>query len=84
MDTRNPGLRYRLTRVFDISNIFGTALAVRKGETMEDDFWYQQQMEEREQRLEDAYERARAGLADEEDWAVLRYECGLRKEKKCY
>ena len=48
---------------------------------MEDDFWYQQQMEEREQRLEDAYKRARAGLADEEDWAVLRYELGLRKEK---
>jgi|GEM_PF-2520217 hypothetical protein len=48
---------------------------------MEDDFWYQQEMEEREQRLEDAYERARAGLADEEDWAVLRYELGLRKEK---
>lgn len=46
-----------------------------------EDFWYQQQMEEREQRLEDAYERARAGLADEEDWAVLRYELGLRKER---
>ena len=46
-----------------------------------EDFWYQQEMEEREQRLEDAYERARAGLADEEDWAVLRYECGLRKER---
>jgi hypothetical protein len=53
---------------------------VRKGETVEE-FWYQQQMEEREQRLEDAYERARAGLADEEDWAVLRYELGLRKER---
>ena len=48
---------------------------------MEDDFWYQQQMEEREQRLKDAYERARAGLADEEDWAILRYELGLRKER---
>jgi hypothetical protein len=48
---------------------------------MEDDFWHQQQMEEREQRMEDAYERARAGLADEEDWAVLRYELGLRKDR---
>ena len=38
---------------------------------------YQQMMEERQQMLEEAFERAYTGFATEEDWAVLRYECGL-------
>ncbi len=38
---------------------------------------YQQMMEERQQILEAAFDRAYAGFATEADWAVLRYECGL-------
>lgn len=38
---------------------------------------YQQMMEERQQMLEEAFDRAYTGFATEEDWAVLRYECGL-------
>lgn len=38
---------------------------------------YQQMMEERQQILEAAFDRAYTGFATEADWAVLRYECGL-------
>lgn len=38
---------------------------------------YQQMMEERQQILEAAFDRAYKGFATEADWAVLRYECGL-------
>ena len=34
-------------------------------------------MEERQQILEAAFDRAYLGFATEADWAVLRYECGL-------
>ncbi len=42
---------------------------------MDDD--YKQMMEERQQILEAAFDRAYTGFATEADWAVLRYECGL-------
>jgi len=38
---------------------------------------YEQMMQERQQMLEQAFERAYTGFATEADWAVLRYECGL-------
>ena len=38
---------------------------------------YNQLQQERLQMLEQAFERAYTGFATEDDWAVLRYECGL-------
>ena len=43
---------------------------------------YQQMMEEREQMLEEAFERAYKGFATEVDWALLLQECGLRPDAK--
>jgi hypothetical protein len=47
---------------------------------MDDD--YKQMMEERQQILEQAFDRAYTGFATEADWAVLRYECGLSALKR--
>jgi hypothetical protein len=48
---------------------------------------YQQMMLERQHILEQAFDSAHKGFATEEDWAILRSECGLpalqRKEKLC-
>ena len=44
--------------------------------------WVHELMLERMQRCEEAIARAKAGVATEEDWEVIRYECGLGKEKK--
>jgi hypothetical protein len=48
---------------------------------------YQQMMLERQHILEQAFDSAYKGFATEEDWAILRSECGLpalqRKEKSC-
>lgn len=38
---------------------------------------YQQMMDERMQRTEEALDRARQGLATDDDWKVIYYECGL-------
>jgi hypothetical protein len=38
-----------------------------------------QLMLERQQMLEDALERAETGVARQEDWDIIRYECGLPK-----
>ena len=40
---------------------------------------YEQAMLERVQMLEDALERAEAGVATGADWDIIRYECGLTK-----
>lgn len=40
-----------------------------------------QLMLERQQRLEEALERAEKGTATEEDWYVIYFECGLRRNK---
>ena len=42
----------------------------------------QQLMLERIQRCEEALERAQAGQATEEDWEIIRFECGLGKKEK--
>jgi hypothetical protein len=39
----------------------------------------QQLMLERMQMLEEALERAEAGVATEDDWNIIRSECGLSK-----
>jgi hypothetical protein len=39
---------------------------------------WQQMMEEREQMIEEAFERAQAGTADENDWKLIAGELGLR------
>lgn len=39
-------------------------------------------MLERMQMCEDALARAKAGQATEEDWELIRFECGLGKEKE--
>jgi hypothetical protein len=38
---------------------------------------YEQAMFERVQMLEDALERAEAGVATGADWDIIRYECGM-------
>jgi hypothetical protein len=38
---------------------------------------YQQLMLERQQMLEEAFSRAQTGIATDDDWAIIRYECGL-------
>lgn len=38
---------------------------------------FQQLMLERLKRISDAIDRAEAGLADKEDWDLIRWECGL-------
>ena len=40
---------------------------------------YEQAMLERVQMLEDALERAEAGVATGADWDIIRYECGVPK-----
>jgi hypothetical protein len=40
---------------------------------------YKQAMLERMQMLEDALERAEAGVATGADWNIIRYECGVPK-----
>jgi len=50
-------------------------------ESMEE-AWVHELMLERMQRCEEAIARAKAGVATEEDWEVIRYECGLGKEQK--
>lgn len=47
-----------------------------------DQEWVHQLMLERMQRCEEALARAKAGQATEEDWEIIRFECGLGKEKK--
>ena len=41
-----------------------------------------QLMLERMERCEEAIARARAGKASEEDWQIIRFECGLGKQEK--
>lgn len=43
---------------------------------------YQQAMLERMQQLDEALDRAEAGTATPEDWAIIRYECGLPQIKR--
>jgi hypothetical protein len=43
---------------------------------------WQQAMQEREQMLEEAFFRARAGKADENDWRLIASELGLSIYKK--
>jgi len=38
-----------------------------------------QLMLERQQMLEEALERAETGVATQEDWDIIRYECGMTK-----
>jgi frataxin-like iron-binding protein CyaY len=43
---------------------------------------YRQMMEERMQSIEDALERAKQGLATDDDWKVIYYECGLSQRNQ--
>ena len=47
---------------------------------MRDESEYHQAMLERQQMLEEALERAEAGVATEGDWNTIRYECGVFKK----
>jgi hypothetical protein len=42
---------------------------------------YEQAMNERMQMLEEALERAEAGVATGADWNTIRYECGVPKRQ---
>jgi hypothetical protein len=48
---------------------------------MREDEWHQLMLE-RQERLEEALERAEAGEAQPEDWTVIRYECGVPKKQR--
>jgi len=41
----------------------------------------QQALLERQQMLEEALQRAEAGVASEDDWKTIRYECGVPKRE---
>jgi len=43
---------------------------------------YNQAMLERQQMLEEALERAETGVANEDDWNTIRFECGVSKRPK--
>jgi folate-binding Fe-S cluster repair protein YgfZ len=43
---------------------------------------YHQAMLERMQMLEEALERAETGIANREDWDLIRYECGIPRRHK--
>lgn len=45
---------------------------------MREDEW-NQAMLERQQQIEEALERAESGKATPEDWATIRYECGVAR-----
>lgn len=47
-----------------------------------DEAWVHELMLERMQQCEEALTRAKAGQATEADWELIRYECGLGKEKQ--
>lgn len=42
---------------------------------------HNQAMLERMQMLEEALERAEAGVATEDDWSVIRFECGMPRRQ---
>jgi len=48
---------------------------------MDNEYEMHQLMLERQQRLEEALERAETGIATHEDWDIIRYECGLPKKR---
>jgi hypothetical protein len=47
------------------------------GDFMHSEAELQQAMQERQQMLEEALDRAETGVANEEDWRLIRAECGL-------
>ena len=49
---------------------------------MRDEGEYHQAMLERLEMLEEALERAEAGVASEDDWNIIRYECGVSRSPK--
>jgi hypothetical protein len=52
---------------------------VREVVAMHDESEMHQLMLERMQMLEEALERAETGVATEDDWNIIRYECGMPK-----
>jgi len=46
---------------------------------MDREYEMHQLMLERQQILEEALEKAETGVATQEDWNIIRYECGLSK-----
>lgn len=48
---------------------------------MDDEAEHHQAMLERMQMLEDALHRAETGIATEDDWNVIRHECGVSRSQ---
>lgn len=48
---------------------------------MREDEWHQLMLE-RQERLEEALERAESGKANPDDWSVIRYECGIPRRSE--
>ncbi len=53
-----------------------------KEECMHSEEEYNQVMLERQQMLEEALERAETGVATEDDWNTIRFECGVTRRPK--
>lgn len=53
----------------------------RSSEVEEDlEAWYQEAQLERQELLINALRKAKAGTATEDDWSIICYECGIKKE----
>ena len=60
---------------------FVSVYSERNGEVEEDlEAVYQEAQLERQQLLIDALRKAKAGTATEDDWSIICYECGIKKE----
>lgn len=55
----------------------GACLTLKR--IMSEEEAYHQAMLERQQMLEDALERAETGAATQDDWAIIRFECGVSR-----
>ena len=49
---------------------------------MNSEYEMHQLMLERQQMLEEALERAETGVANEDDWNTIRFECGVSRRPK--
>jgi hypothetical protein len=62
--------------------VYDTNTSTAKGECMHSEEEYNQAMLERQQMLEEALERAETGVATEDDWNTIRFECGVSRRPK--
>jgi hypothetical protein len=62
--------------------VYDTNTSTAKGECMHSEEEYNQAMLERQQMLEEALERAETGVATEDDWNTIYFECRATRRPK--